>query len=97
MLQLGILILLNVVKSQQMAQLGLLGMEIFGVVLVLRHLNRHAFYDLKTVAFETFDFARIIRHQLDLADTQIFKNLCSDPVVAQIRRESQLQIGVYGV
>ncbi|MNP73433.1 hypothetical protein D3C76_1701450 [compost metagenome] len=69
-------------------------MQIFGVILVFLHLNRYAFDDLQSITFQPFDLPRIIGHQADLADAQILEDLRPDSIIAQVRRESELQVGI---
>ena len=64
-----------------MAELFLLGAQIFDITAMRRNLQRLA-YDLHAVALEAFDLVRIVRQQMHRADPEIAQNLGADPVVA---------------
>ena len=57
----------------------------------------HLLDHLNTIAFETHDLLRVIGEETKLTHAKIVQDLCADPLVAQVARETQFGIGLHGV
>jgi hypothetical protein len=61
------------------------------------HLDRNTFNNLEAIPFDTNDLPGVVGNQLDLVQAEIRQNLSANSIVAEIRLESQLQIGFDGI
>ena len=77
---------------QQMAELGLLGFEIFLVVRVRFRSNRHLLNHFEPVTFQPDHFFGIVRQESELAHAEIEQDLRTESVIAQIRRQAEFHI-----
>src|SRR6476661_2574717 len=50
-----------------------------------------------TRSLEPDNFLRVICEESELSHTQIEKNLCAEPVIAQVSCVSEFRVGLYGV
>ena len=74
-----------------------LGREVFLVVRVVVDLQRHTGRYIDTHVAQRLDLARVVSHQLELADTQVIEHRQADGVVTLIRAKAQALIGFYGI
>src|SRR5512132_2056224 len=82
---------------EQMPELRLFCLEIFFVVRIGFGPDRHLLDHFQTVALEPDNFFRVICEEPELSHTQIEKNLCAEPVIAQVSCVSEIRVGLYGV
>lgn len=80
-----------------MAELGLFGFEIAGVVFVGLLFDGDLLDDFEVMAFESDDLSGVVGHQADFADAEIGDDLGADAVVAQVHGEAELEIGFDGI
>ena len=59
--------------------------------------DRHLLDHFQTVALQADNFLRIICEEPELPHAQIEKNLCAEPVIAQVSCVSEFRVGLYGV
>ena len=76
-----------------MAHLDFLDRQVALVELVGVDLERHAARDLEAVALEAGALGRVVGHQADAREAEVCEDLGADAVVAQIRREAELDVG----
>ena len=76
-----------------------LGFEIESIVFVHWSVDGNLFRDCKVKAAvdERVDFFGVVRHETNLVQTKIFKDLNTDAIIAKIDRVSERQIRVAGV
>ena len=82
---------------EQVPELRLFCLEIFFVVRIGFGPDRHLLDHFQTVALEPDNFPRVICEEPELSHTQIEKNLCAEPVIAQVSCVSEFRVGLYGV
>src|SRR5690606_25875282 len=63
------------------AQLALLGIQIVFIMGVATNVQRHPFDDLDTVGFQRLHLSRVVGHQLQTSDTQMFKHVLAHAVI----------------
>src|SRR5690606_27548346 len=74
-----------------------LGFEITLVVDPRRHLQRLAPGDLQVIAVESDDLAGVVGEEADGVEPEIEEDLGADPVVAQVRLESEPLVRLDGI
>src|SRR5258708_938494 len=77
-----------------MAELVALGAEVPCVLGVLRLDDGHALLDAEPIPLEPHDLARVVRDGTDGVEPEIEQDLRADAVVAEIRREAELLVGL---
>ena len=82
---------------QHVTELLALGPQVVGVVLGGRVDDRQLVGHPQPVALETDDLLGVVRQQADRGQPQVDEDLGPDSVVAQVRRQPQLQVGVHSV
>src|SRR5678816_4882432 len=82
---------------EQVPELRLFCLEIFFVVRIGFGPDRHLLDHFQTVALEPDNFFRVICEEPELSHAQIEKNLCAEPVIAQVSCVSEFRVGLYGV
>src|SRR5687767_8585421 len=82
---------------QEMPHLVLLRFQVLARPVGRVHLERHALHDLQAVTADRDVLGRVVRHEPHLADSEVAQDLRADPVVPDVRRESQLLVGRDGV
>src|SRR5258708_2723730 len=80
-----------------MAELVALGAEVPCVLGVLRLDDGHALLDAEPIPLEPHDLARVVRDGTDGVEPEIEQDLRADAVVAEIRRDAELLVGLDGV
>ena len=74
-----------------------LGSQVALVGLLRDDLDGNALHDLQPISVDADDFARVVRHEPDVAKTKIHKDLSAYPVIAQVGFEPQLQVSFDGI
>ena len=69
-------------ELQQMAELYLLGLEIFLVVRIRGHANRDLLHHLQTITFQADHFFGIVGQEAELAHAEIEQNLRAQSVIS---------------
>ena len=59
--------------------------------------DRHLLDHFQTVALEPDNFFLVIGEEPELSHAKIEKNLCTEPVIAQVSCVSEFRVGLYGV
>src|SRR5947209_3997114 len=84
-------------QLENMSELGLLGFEILLRLVGRRDLQRDALDDLQPEALDGYVFRRIVRHQANLADAEVSKDLRAGAVVADVGSEAEPRVRLDGV
>ena len=66
-------------------------------MLVGRNLQGHALHDSQAEAFQAVDLAGVVGHHAQLRQAQVSQDLVADAVVAPVRLEAQVHVGLDGV
>ena len=75
----------------------LLSAEVTLVVAVRLDFDRHVLYDFESVAIKTYALGWVVGDKTKLGDLEIAKNLCAYAIVAKVRVESEVDVGIHGV
>jgi hypothetical protein len=67
--------------AHEMAELFLLGAQLADIILARRHLQGDAIDDLKAIAFEADDFARIVGQKAHASYAERAQNLGTDAII----------------
>ena len=82
---------------EDMSELLFLRAQIPQVRCSRRDLDRHPLHHLETIALNPDDLTRIVGDEPDVAKTEVHKNLGADPVITEIRVESQLEVRLHRI
>src|SRR6266850_3138828 len=80
-----------------MSELGFLCLEILLRLFRGSNLQRDALDDLQSETFDGYVLRWIVRHQADLTDTEVAKDLRAGAVVADVGSETELGVRLDGV
>src|SRR5690606_8857147 len=83
--------------AEQVTQLAGLGSQVLAIVRVMGDLQRLALGDTNAETLQRLDLARIVGHQLDFGDAQVFQHRQADRVVTHVRGETQALVGFDGI
>src|SRR5574341_924130 len=75
--------------AQDVPKFLLLGPQVLDISLRGSDLDGNALHDLQSVTFETDDLLGVVRHQAHLPHTDVAEDLRPDPIVPEVRLESQ--------
>src|SRR4029450_3834625 len=82
---------------EQVPELRLFCLEIFFVVRIGFRPDRHLLDHFQTVALQADNFLRVICEESEPSHAEIEKNLCAEPVIAQVSCVSKFRVGFYGI
>ncbi len=82
---------------EQVAHLVLLGAQVADIVVLRRDLDGLAPGDAQAVALQRDDLLGVVGHDADRRQAEIGEDLRAGAVVAQVRREAELHVGLDGV
>src|SRR5437763_1510061 len=82
---------------EQVPELRLFCLEIFFVVRIGFGPDRHLLDHFQTVALKPDNFLRVICEESESSHAQIEKNLCAEPIIAQVSCVSEFRVGLYGI
>ena len=80
-----------------MAHAGLLGVHVKLVVAIRFHFDGHVLDHLEAIALQTNALDGIVGHQTHLGHAQNAQDISTDAIVALVRLEAQVHIGVNSV
>src|SRR3954453_20248491 len=92
----GILVA-QILVMQLVAQLRSLRLEVAAILRVRRNLDRHLLDDAEAEPLDSGHLLRVVRQDADRAESEVGENLASDAVLAKIRGEAELEVGLHGV
>src|SRR5436309_11862474 len=90
-------LVLQVLVMKLVAELVTFRGEIVRVLCGRRGLDRHLFDHLEPEALDAGDLLRIVREDADGAQAELGEDLVTDPVIAHVRLEPELEIPLHGV
>src|SRR6266550_231270 len=82
---------------EQVPELRLFCLEIFFVVRIGFGPDRHLLDHFQTIALKPDNFLRVICEESEPSHAQIEKNLCAEPIIAQVSCVPEFRVGLYGI
>src|ERR1700704_1256496 len=87
----------GILRREQVSELGSLGFEVAGVLVVRDRNDRHALIDGQTVTFQANQLARIVGDRPDRSQPEIEQDLGANSIIAEIWLEAKPLIGLDSV